>query len=302
MAQNFVTGVPSTNSLATSQEVRDSLAALLSNNEGALPPGYLVQGSTYFGQRPDTNWSGGGHLHVVKEYGTYPYIVAPVGSAPITILGSATLPGVDGNTIGPTVRVGNSNLLGGNPNGDVGMYFGNSEMRIWFSVSLPPSYAVARIWNADDMNEPALVSPDGRLLGKSWETLPPGADYLEYAPGSPAVMFNGPSFPMDLRMVDVEKKTNTYSFVPFQNQDHVVIPGDSGDLNAFKWWEAQQGLLHYELLENGIYKDLATFKVIPITYDGDEVSFVVYNLSTQQTDLTPFILNGWYELKVTKGV
>lgn len=302
MAQNFAPGTPGTNSLATSQEVRDSLQALLSNHEGLVAPGYLVPGSTYFGQRPDTNWAGEGHLHVVKEYGAYPYVVAPVGSSPITILGSVLQPGVDGNTIAPTIRVGNATLLGSMVTGDVGMYFVGSEMRIWFSVALSPSYAAARIWSPSGMNEPALVSPDGRLVGKPWETLPPGADYLEYAPASPSVMFNGPSYQVSQRLVDVEKKINTYAFVPFQNQDHIVIPGNSGDLNACKWWEAQEGLLSYELLENGVRKDPASFKVVPITYDGDDVSFVVYHRSLQQTDLTPFILNGWYELTVIKGV
>lgn len=302
MAQGFQPSTPGTNALAVSQEVRDSLAALLSNNAGATAPGYLVEGSTYFGQGDGTAWAGGGHLHVAKTFGSLPYGVIPMGAVPLTVYVTPLQPGVDGATLTPTIRVATPTFLGSLMNGDVGMYFANTELRCWFSSALSPSYVAARKWNAAGMLDPAIVSPDGRLIGKVWETLPPLTDWVEYAPGSPAILLNGPSYTAGLRLVDAEKRQNRYEFFPALNQDHIIIPGNSGTMNVAYWWEVQEGLFSYELWEAGVRRNPDTYKVIPITADGASVSFVVYNLSTQQVNLAPFILNGWYEFRVNKGL
>lgn len=298
MSQTFQPNTPPTNGSAVSQEIRDSLAALLSNHQGATPPAYLVEGATYFGQ-PDAvhEWSGGGHLHAVKEYGSIPFGSWPMTST-VTLIGSPWLPGVDGAMVEPTIRVANENILGPGVVGDVDLYYGGTEMRIWFSSSIAPSRHAAFQWPTNAIQQPVIISADGRLLGKLWETIPPGNDYIEYAVGSPSVLLNGPDYADGIRVVDIEKKINRYDFYPFITQDHITIPAADNN-NTLYWWEVQQYLLSYSLLENGVAKRPDAFKVVPFTFDGLSVYFVVYNISNG--DLTPFVNNGWYQLSVTKG-
>lgn len=300
MSQGFQAGKPGTNTQAASLEVRGSLQALLTNHFGTLPPNYLVQGSTYFGQpHAGHSWPGGGHLHVVKRYDSQPYGLWGVGGAGLVLYSNPWLPGADATAISPQIRIATDAFLGSQP-GIVELAAGDTELNITFNASLPPSFHAARDWEVPEVAEPALYSADGVLLGKVWDTIPGGNDFIDYATGSPNQLLNGPAYPENNRLVDVEQKTNRYQFATTTGQDHVRIPG-SDARNQVYWWEVQQGLLNYEIYEAGVIRDPRSYKVVAVTTDGANVDFIVYNRNLSQTDLVPFADGARLELRFNKG-
>lgn len=300
MSQGFQAGKPGTSTQASSLEVRGSLQALLTNHFGTLPPNYLEQGVTYFGQpHAGHAWPGGGHLHVVKRYGSIPFGFWSVGGLGLTLWSHIWRPGLDATTVSPQVRIATDSFLASQP-GIIELAMGDTELNITFNASLPPSFHAARQWDVADVSEPALYTPDGVLLGKVWDTIPSGNDFIDYATGSPNQLLNGPSFPENSRLVDIEQKTNVYPFEPTTGQDHVRIPG-SDARNQVYWWEVQEGLLTYEVVEGGVARDPRTYKVVPITLDGANVDFIVYNRNLSQSDLVPFTDGARLQLRVQKG-
>jgi hypothetical protein len=286
MSQGYTPNYPPTNGAAVSATERANWAAVLSQHAGVSLPSYAVEGTPWW----DT---ASRHLHVAKQYGSKAYgewAMGPLINLAVALAGA----GQDGSTYDALVRVRTNAIMAGVDhdwalNGSPALNLG-----LDFNHDYEPAYFAARGWSNAAIGEPALWTSDGILLGKGWETIPGGDDEIVYS-GSPSPLANvSPFIDTTMRAVDVEEKTVEFDATSSIGQDHVVItPG-------WPWWQVQDALLSYALVENGLVRSPLTYKVVPFVSAG-VVKFVVYNRTANQT-LTPFEASYPRALFVTRKV
>lgn len=269
MAQSFTPGYPPTGSTADSLTERGNWAAVLSSHAGASLPGYAVEGMPWF----DTTTR---HLHVAKTYGSKAFGAYLLGTS-LRLAISLTGAGQDGNTYGVNVRVRRDSVMGVPTNWTVI----GSAIQLDFNDAYDPAFYAASLWAHPDLNEPVIWTADGKLLPKTWETIPVGDDENIYST-SPSPLGNEMPFAAGLRPVDLEERIVSIDATTLvQDIDHLVLP------LPWPWWNVQDGLLDFDLIEDGRYREQSTFKCVPFQW-GSAVYVAVYNLSPTSPTLEAF--------------
>jgi hypothetical protein len=217
--------------------------------------------------------------------------MGPLINLAVALVGS----GQDGSTYDALVRVRTTEIMAGVD--QVWELSGSPALNLGldFNHDYEPAYFAAKGWSNGAIGEPALWTSDGILLGKGWETIPGGDDEIVYS-GSPSPLSNDGTFADGtLRAVDVEEKTFEYDAASTEGQDHVVIA------SGWAWWQVQDALLSFVLVENGIVRSPLTYKVVPFVTAGT-FKFVVYNRVGATQTLTPFEASYARALFVTRKV
>lgn len=290
MSQNYTDGTPANNDNAVAQTERQNFDALLTNHAGTSLPGYAKEGMTFY----DSDTS---KLHVAKPYGSKAYgswLMGPEINLFVALAGE----GDDGSLFAADVRIQDNTLLSLSPNLWALTSYSPSggDLQLYFSTNFSPSYFASRRWYDPLIGEPVLWTPDRKLLGKTWETIPTGSHELVYS-GSPSPLANITPFASDtLRGVSLEdREIKIVLPTNFGNADHHLINMGT-DL---EWWENQDLKLEYELYVDGVRKADNRFKAIPFLFSG-QVYVILYLTSGASQELERFIDNRDYQLVIRK--
>ena len=284
--QSYTPSAPALNSLAVSQLVRDNLNSLASNNSGAALPGYAVEGTLWYDSTAK-------RMKTVKQRGSKAYAGAAAGPT-LTIHASIRAAGVDGSTINADIRVQNSVLI---PSGNHDWtQVAGPVQRLFFLNTKVPSQFAATYWNDPLIDDPVIISNDGILLGKNWETLI-GNENIYYA----GPMTNESGFATTtLKAIDIEQDPLTFKIefaLGAANQiDHVVFPLTS---YGFLWSDFQESGGAVLLLENGVELPSTAYKATFFVIAGVP-QVIIYRINSSGLNLMPFTSLGKYTLRIRK--
>lgn len=286
MAQGFTSNYPPAGGIAVSATERGNWAAVVSSHAGATIPSYAVVGTPFF----DTGLN---HLCVVKGYGSKAfaeYDMGPTIRLGVALAGS----GQTGTSFNALVRVRTGTIMSG---ADKHWTLSGSNINLDFNHDYDPAYFAAKTWQDTNFGEPVLWTADAKLLGKKWDTIPVGYNDLTYS-GSPSVFSNVAPFAAgSLRAVDVESKHVALdaSTPPATVLDHIVLA------LPWAWWQIQDGLVEFDLIEGGVHRPAATFKAVPFMWSGS-LFVVLYNRNPDTQTLLPFDPTRPRTLTVTRKV
>ncbi len=283
--QAFTPGSPVFNSLAVSQVVRDNFQALLTSQAGSALPGYAAEGMVWYDDVQKL-------LKVVKERGSKAYKGATAGPT-LSIFASLRDVGTDGSALNIDIRVQDSTLITSG-NHDWTLASGPVQRLFFLNTKVPSQFAAA-YWSDTRVNDPVIISSDGILLGKNWETLV-GHENIYYT----GPMQNETGFETTtLRAIDLEQDPSNikieFAFGAANAIDHVVFPLTT----KFDWSDFQEGLLNVSLAQNGIELPSTDFKLTFCMISGVPQA-VLYRTATNGLDLVPFSSSSYYILRIRK--
>lgn len=260
MAQTFQPGTPAPNSVPQSVIIRDNLQSLLTCHAGASVPAYAAEGMVWY----DTTTK---RVKKIAALGSKARGVWAMG-AQINLAVALRTAGLDGSLITADVRLQDSTLL---PSANHAWTLTPTNLLIAFRNDTTPAYFAGRKWNDTAIDEPIFWTTDGKLLGKSWESIPNPNHENNYGSGPLANVL--PFADTSLRSVGIEHKDQVWTTglsVSSADIDHVVVPLD------IEWWEFQNDF-QVDFYEDGAKRHPDTFKVRPF-YDGVRINLVVYNI------------------------
>jgi hypothetical protein len=288
--QGYTPGTPAASSAAVSQLMRDNFAALLDNHAGSSLPAYAVEGQFFY----DTDTK---RHYAVKPRGTKPFINVDMGSG-VSLFVSMRENGLDGTTVASDVRVQDSTLLPSNHD-----FTNVPAQKIYFKSTHTLSFYAANYWGSDLIDDPVILSADGILNGKHWETLLPGTHETIYSTGT---FSNASNFASStLRAVGMMDDSTTFEF-RFQAPggiDHLSLTD-----SRLHWHDIQDDTAGPSivqdgraiLLENGVEMNPLHYRVKPYA-SGGEIYLAVYHINPNDLiHVSAFDANSRYTLRIRK--